>query len=257
MLLNERESKYSQPKLELYGLFRSLRAARLWIIGVKNLIVEVDAKYIKGMLNNPDIQPNATINHWIAGILLFDFTLVHVPGATHAADSLSRRPAQPDDEPEAEEDTEDWIDRAYGFLHLINPTSLISGQHHLLSMITLSDTPLCSTTQTTNLPPTQYFKFTPPRFATLLDEIPVQLDFTPTPASEDAVFIPRTPEADKADLRLNSIVAFLDSLKRPPDLIDIEFKCFIKYAMQFFTKSGTLWHKDPQQKHKIVAAPNR
>jgi hypothetical protein len=31
------------------------------------------------MLNNPDIQPNATINRWIAGILLFDFKLVHVP----------------------------------------------------------------------------------------------------------------------------------------------------------------------------------
>jgi len=62
MLFNPREAKYSQPKLELYGLFRSLRAARLWIIGVQNLVVEVDAKYIKGMLNNPDIQPNATIN---------------------------------------------------------------------------------------------------------------------------------------------------------------------------------------------------
>ena len=84
MLLNEREANYSQPKLELYGLFRSLRAARLWIIGVRNLTVEVDAKYIKGMLNNPNIQPNATINRWIAGILLFDFKLVHVP------DGLSR-----------------------------------------------------------------------------------------------------------------------------------------------------------------------
>ncbi|KDQ61643.1 hypothetical protein JAAARDRAFT_31112 [Jaapia argillacea MUCL 33604] len=26
-----------------------------------------------------DIQPNATINHWIAGILLFTFNLVHIP----------------------------------------------------------------------------------------------------------------------------------------------------------------------------------
>ena len=89
MLLNKREANYSQPKLELYGLFRSLRTARLWIIGVRNLTVEVDAKYIKGMLNNPDIQPNATINRWIAGILLFDFKLVHVPGATHGPDGLS------------------------------------------------------------------------------------------------------------------------------------------------------------------------
>ena len=89
MLLNECESKYSQPKLELYGLFHSLHAVRLWIIGVRNLIVEVDAKYIKGMLNNPDIQSNATINQWIAGILLFDFKLIHVPGMTHGPDGLS------------------------------------------------------------------------------------------------------------------------------------------------------------------------
>jgi len=104
MLLNPCEAKYSQPKLELYGLFRSLRAARLWIIGICNLVVKVDAKYIKGMLNNPDIQPNATINCWIAGILLFNFMLKHVPGASHAPDGLSRHPAQPDNEPEPIDD---------------------------------------------------------------------------------------------------------------------------------------------------------
>jgi hypothetical protein len=86
----EHESQYSQAKLELYGVFHALRAYRIYIIGVKNLIVEVDAKYLKGMLNNPDIQPNVTINRWIAGILLFDFKLVHVPAIHHmAADGLS------------------------------------------------------------------------------------------------------------------------------------------------------------------------
>jgi hypothetical protein len=61
-VLNEVESRYSQAKLELYGLFRALRAVRVFIFGVKRLTVEVDAKYIKGMINNPDLQPNATIN---------------------------------------------------------------------------------------------------------------------------------------------------------------------------------------------------
>jgi hypothetical protein len=59
---NERESRYSQAKLELYGLFRVLRALRLHLIGVQNLVVEMDAKFIRGMLNNPDVQPNATLN---------------------------------------------------------------------------------------------------------------------------------------------------------------------------------------------------
>jgi hypothetical protein len=62
LTLNDRESQYSQAKLELFGLFWALKDARIWIIGVKNLVVEVDAKYIKGMINNPDIQPFATIN---------------------------------------------------------------------------------------------------------------------------------------------------------------------------------------------------
>ncbi|HEV7735893.1 MAG TPA: reverse transcriptase family protein, partial [Chlamydiales bacterium] len=38
---NEREGRYSQPKIEVYGLWRTLRAMRLHIIGVKKLVVEV------------------------------------------------------------------------------------------------------------------------------------------------------------------------------------------------------------------------
>ena len=58
----EVESHYSQAKLELYGLFRSLRAIRIFIFRVASLTVEMDTKYVKGMINNPDLQPNATIN---------------------------------------------------------------------------------------------------------------------------------------------------------------------------------------------------
>jgi len=52
----------------------------------------VDAKYVKGMLNNPDAHPNMVMNQWIAAILLFDFELVHVPGKKFVGpDALSRR----------------------------------------------------------------------------------------------------------------------------------------------------------------------
>jgi len=57
--LTEVESCYSQAKLELYGLFC---AVHIFIFGVKNLTVEVDMKYIKGIINNPGLQPNTTIN---------------------------------------------------------------------------------------------------------------------------------------------------------------------------------------------------
>ncbi|KAF8548034.1 hypothetical protein OG21DRAFT_1375258, partial [Imleria badia] len=52
------ESRYSKAKLELYGLFRALRSVQVFIFGVTNLVVELDAKYVQGMINNPDLQPN-------------------------------------------------------------------------------------------------------------------------------------------------------------------------------------------------------
>ena len=61
------------------------------------------------MLSNPNIQPNATINCWIAAILLFDFKLVHVPAEKHKGpDGLSRREPVPGEE--EDDDPEDWMD---------------------------------------------------------------------------------------------------------------------------------------------------
>jgi len=85
---NKRESHYSQAKIEIYGLWNALQAYRLYIIGVKNIWVEIDTSYIKGMLNNPDIQPGAAV--WIVSIRLLQFELVHVPGQLHTSlDGLS------------------------------------------------------------------------------------------------------------------------------------------------------------------------
>jgi transposase InsO family protein len=107
--MDEPASRYSQPKLELFGLYKALRHWRIYIIGVKKLIVEVDAKYIKGMLNDPDLQPNATLNRWIQGILLFDFKLVHVPADKHRGpDALSRRSLAEGETIEKEDDS--WLD---------------------------------------------------------------------------------------------------------------------------------------------------
>ena len=187
MLLNPREAKYSQPKLELYGLFRSLRAACLWIIRVRNLVVKIDAKYIKGMLNNPDIQPNVTINRWIAGILLFDFTLKHVPGATHGPNGLSRWPAQPDDEPNPPDDFKDWIDKSYGFMHMINPHSVCHGAGRALLLYTLAST----YNQQLSPPPSTIHSAAEQEPAYIFsNKAATTLDFTPLPIDTDTIFIP-------------------------------------------------------------------
>jgi hypothetical protein len=96
--LNEREARFSQPKRELFGLKRALEASEYLLIGCRKLVVETDAKYIHGMLNHPEMGPNATINRWIEKILMFHFKLRHVAGKTFGPDGLSRRDEQPGDE---------------------------------------------------------------------------------------------------------------------------------------------------------------
>lgn len=118
---NNRERNYSQAKLELFGLFRALYEARIYLVGLEHFFVEVDASYIKGMINNPDLQPNATINRWIAGILLFNFTLLHTPANKHSGpDGLSRR-GHSDLDPPRDEEYDDWIDTQYSFVQSANP----------------------------------------------------------------------------------------------------------------------------------------
>ena len=47
IMLNDRESRFSQAKLELYGLYCTLRALKPLLIGIRNLIVEVDANILR------------------------------------------------------------------------------------------------------------------------------------------------------------------------------------------------------------------
>ena len=132
---DDRESCYSQAKIEIYGLWHALQAYRLYIIGIKNLHVEIDASYIKGMLNNPDIQPGAAVNRWIVGIKLFHFDLIHVPGKLHnAPDGLSHCAQLPND-PTDEEDLDDWLNRTMGFAVVLMNSTLPWSRHFQRSAV--------------------------------------------------------------------------------------------------------------------------
>ena len=188
---NDRESRYSQVKLELYGLFRALKETQLFTIGVKKLIVEMDAKFIKGMINNPTLHPNDAINRWIAAILLFDFELVHVPADKHTgADGLSRRPRAPEDPPlEASGDLDDWIDTNAGFfLELTTPQS----------------------------------PYDPvPSLPSALDHLSVFHFDSQSPDDEPA--IPRSDKARRRDDKITVVRQFLATLERPDGLSDEEY----------------------------------
>ena len=98
LLMDPRQQRYSQPKRELCGLRRALEQKIYLFRGCRNFIVETDAKYLMGMLNNPEKMLNATINRWVDYIRThFFFEIVHKKGKTFGPDGLSRRKWYPGD----------------------------------------------------------------------------------------------------------------------------------------------------------------
>ena len=230
--LNDRERRFSQPKLELYGLFRALRAYKIFIVGVRNLVVEVDARYIRGMLNNPDIAPSASVNRWIVSILTFHFDLRHVPGKQHGPDGLSRHPPQPGDVSDEDhpEDFDDWVDNLYGFMHMLNPTTLMSESAKLICTFAAEQ----ATQRPTDIidsnrsePPIEYYK------------------------------VPRSATVILADKCLAMAHDWLITLERPDPISDHKFSLVIHYASGFFIDNGTLWKRDSQGTHKRVLYHNQ
>jgi hypothetical protein len=234
--LNDRESRFSQPKLELYGLYRTVRALRLYLIGLRNLVIEVDAKYIKGMLANPDIAPSASINRWIVSLSMFQFTLVHVPGAFHGPDGLSRRKPQPGDSSESEDDFDDWIDQVHGFLHMIMPLS-----SHQFEQ--------------------------PPAILHMLTGSIADVDQEPEDAydrshtdrvnADTYATVPRSDLAHKADERIPRVRDWHKDLVRPGNLSDSEYETFLRYCTEFFVDKDRLWRKDRKGEHKLVVSQDR
>ena len=223
--LNDREARFSQPKLETYRLFRALRALRLYIIGIRNLVIETDARYIKGMLANLDIQPSASINHWIVVILTFHFELVHIKGTFHGPDGLSQRPRQPGD-PELVDDEDkfdDWIDQLHGFVHIIQPISVRKSKDFV--------------------------------GAQTLRVEEIENEQAMGEAQEEG--IPWSNMVEKEDKRVEKVKHWHQTLERPQGFMDTEYILFMKYATRFFLASDRLWKKDSHGAHQLFISKDR
>jgi hypothetical protein len=233
--LNDREARFSQPKLELYGLYRALRALKIYLLGVRNIIVEVDAKYIKGMLSNPDIAPSASINRWIVSILMFHFELVHVPGAFHGPDGLSRRRTQPGDTDEPEDDFDDWIDQVHGFLHMILPITA----HTLIQ------------------PPATIHILTGSITEEDDDDDIYNRRNAYQEKSDPYSTVPRSEHAQKADDRTLQVLQWHKTITRPTGMTDREYKSFLNYCTEFFIDADRLWRKNRKGEHKLVVSRDK
>ena len=233
LTFHDRESRYSQAKLELYGLFRALKQTQLYTIGVKKLVVEMDAKFIKGMINNPTLHPNDAVNRWIAAILLFDFDLVHVPADKHTgADGLSRRPRDSDDPPlEDPDELEDWIDSNAGFfIDAVSPRSAPDPVPPLLLLHDTSSVFLAC--------------------------------FPPSPESSgddelDTYLKSRSPKSQQRDGRLFMIKSFLATPQRPSELSDKDYEQLIRQAKEYYLTGDKLFRKSREGGAQLVPSPEQ
>ena len=121
---NDAESRYSQAKLELYGVFRAVKDLRHRIWGI-HFRIDVDAKFLIEMVKQPDL-PNAPMTRWISYISLFDYTMNHVPAQAHVGvDGLSRQRRMPEDT--EDEDAEEYLDKFMGSTQfVVSPPSSVS-----------------------------------------------------------------------------------------------------------------------------------
>ena len=244
---NDRESRYSQAKLELFGLFRALKATQLYTIGVEKLVVEMDAKYIKGMINNPTLHPNDAVNRWIAAILLFDFELVHIPAERHTgADGLSRRPAALEDPPtEGSDELEDWIDSNAGFFMQVTAPNypfdlrpsdvLVYGS----SEDGLPSRPSSASSDTS-----------------ASQSLPSESSSHSLSSVEEHE-IPRSDKALAKDQKLAAVRQFLETMERPPSYSDDQYRLFIRYAAHFFLYGSRMFRKNPKGEAQQVPLPER
>jgi len=197
---------------------------QLYLLGVHNLVIEVDARYIKGMLLNPDIQPSASINRWILSILTFHFTLVHVKGTLHGPDGLLQCPPQPGNLVEEDDDFKDWVDHLYGFVHVV---------HNLFPA-----------SMTHSIPPHSPF------IATLTN-----VQVSSEEDSEEYDKVPHTKKAQDEDQKLAAVWIWHRDLVCPNGVSNSTYKTFLQYVTQFFVDSDRMWKKNTHGLHQLVIGP--
>jgi hypothetical protein len=231
--LNNCKRCFSQPKLELYGLFCAHCTYKIFIVSIHNLVIEVDTRYIKGMLNNPDTVPSASINCWIVSILTFHFKLQHIPGKQHGPNGLSCRPLQIKDNNDNNtskdpESFNDWVDNLYGFVHLVNLTTTAPHTSQFLHIFASA----CIDDTDNPQPPKQ------------------------EPALDYNIIL-RTANTAFADKRLEMVHNWLTFFNQLGDISDRNYDLLTHYTVGFFIDNAGMWQHNNHSAHKCILYQNQ
>jgi hypothetical protein len=196
---------------------------KLYLISVQKLIVEMDALYVKGMINNPDMHLNAAMNWWIAAIQLFEFDLKHVPGKDFKGpDGLSRRRGTEDEGDEEEGEADEWVEEILSCsIWVASAWQDDAGTSGVLEHKGNDD----------------------------IVSLAVSVEDSETG-------IPHSEEAAHRDNDLGSIKTYLSTLIAPRNLSEKQLKQFIKRASRFFMHGDQLWRREHSGRHQVVIIPS-
>jgi len=239
--LNEVESRYSQPKLELYGLFRALKALQHMVWGLY-ILVEADASFLEAMANSAGL-PNAAATRWAVFIHLFNLEFKHVPAENHIApDGLSRRL-------HAAEDTED-TDIGDEFEHVgpfikTGQTEAIIG--NVGELLVIPDKDDFSTIKKTTLKEIAPELLSFATDATGKEHAEIAYPSAPAPdpqidqeSNNLQLHEHHIPDDDREEYWQN-IISYLQTFKIPKSVT--KRKSFIQTTRKYFLYEGVLWRR--------------
>jgi hypothetical protein len=212
--LNDCKHCFSQPKLKLYRLFCTLHAYKIFIVSVCNLVIEVNVWYIKGMLNNLDTMPSASINHWIVSILTFHFKLQHIPGNKDNNNNNTGKDL---------ESFDNWVNNLYSFIHLINPVTCMLHTSQFLHIFAST----CINNTDNQQPPKQE----------------PMLDYN---------IIPCTANTAVTNKWLEMVHNWLTFFDRPGNISDCDYNSLTHYAAGFFIDDMGMWWHNNHGTHKHI-----
>jgi hypothetical protein len=257
--LNEVESRYGQPKIELYGLFRALKALEHLVWGF-NVLIEMDASFLKAMANSPGL-PNAAVTRWVAYIQLFDLEYKHISAENHKApDGLSRRAhaAEDTDNTDPGEDCDHYgpFIADAGPSTIIEPPAEAPFEPSITDLATIhaamfgeEDYHVPSLVAVTTR--SQEGNRTANTEEQVENNDPSQpISTEPDPDGQDLQLHPHHVLDEEGDSYWENIIKYLQTLQVPKTITNR--KSFIETVRKFFISDGFLWRRSKDLPRRVI-----